>query len=743
MNGTRKSKSSNRKTFTGLLKAPGYFVKEVMACRTAESLAHILAKGGRFLAQAKQALVVMPPQEGWDAVVQGDPEQSQFFPADFPKGLIRALSENGRSCIWSQRESSFLAWEAANPETLAKVFPPTTQLKNMWLRDAQWLGLNPAPQEVMLLPLYGTCPAPGVLVLIGPKRAAHWTTRDLKALGTFSRLAGMALEAFDQRRRLEQRIRQSSAVSEIAQNVNTTLDLDILMRLVLLEMTKAMNCQAGDLWLKDEKRQPMVFQTQLGLNTLGSGKLLGTPYSQRAIETGEPILVDMDAPDLDSAELKREGFRAMIVTPLKAKNKVIGIMHLLAKQKIACSRDDLVLLRTLTSQAALAIDNARLFNETKRKAQELLGLYEVAQVISEMSNVSSALGQIVERVAVILNVEKCWFMFYDERTGELKAHRQAIGAVDEQLEALRFMLGAPGVSTAVFRTSHPFYSNEAERENSVQAEFKNIFNLRNIMAVPLRSREQTLGVFLAGNKREGDVFTGNDVRLFRTLASEATVVIQNANLFDKLRRSYFSIVQVISEMVDAREHYTRGHSERVSHYAAMMANHLKLPAEMVEAITIAGLLHDIGKIGISEKILLKPGKLDADEFQKIKEHPTIGEHILESVEIPWDILSMVRHHHEFFDGQGYPDGLVGDSIPVGARILSVADAFDVITSERTYKKPSLPMEAFAELNRVSGKQFDPAIVAAFAEVWAQQVPANEVPHIEGSGKYPFPEKSLD
>jgi putative nucleotidyltransferase with HDIG domain len=292
--------------------------------------------------------------------------------------------------------------------------------------------------------------------------------------------------------------------------------------------------------------------------------------------------------------------------------------------------------------------------------------------------------------------------------------------VDEQLDALRFALDQPGVSTAVFRTSRPFYSNEAEREAPVSAEFKNIFKLRNLMAVPLRSREQTLGVFLAANKRQGDLFTGADVRLFRTLASEATVVIQNANLYDKLRRSYFSIVKVIAHLADAREPFAQEHSEQVSRYAALMARRLKQPVEMVEAVTIAGLLHDIGKTGISETILCKPGKLDGEEFKKIREHPALGERLLANVEIPWDILSLIRHHHERYNGEGYPDGLAGADIPLGARILAVADAFDVMVSERVYQKARTPQEAWAELKRGAGQQFDPEVVKAFAEAWAEE-----------------------
>ncbi len=405
--------------------------------------------------------------------------------------------------------------------------------------------------------------------------------------------------------------------------------------------------------------------------------------------------------------------------PLRVKNRALGVMHLFARRRKTWAREDQLLLKTLANQAATAIENSQLFTETRRKAQELLGLYEVAQVIGEMSNLRSALGQIVERVASILDVDKCWFMLWEERSHRLVAQPAAIGAVDEQLEALRFGPDAPGVSTQVFRTAKPFYTNTAETEPAVQAEFQGIFRLSNLMAVPLRSREQTLGVFLAANKREGGAFTGNEVRLFRTLASEATVVIHNANLYDKLRRSYFSIVQVISDLVDARERYTRGHSERVSAYATLIARRLGFPNEEVEGITIAGLLHDLGKIGVAERILRKPGRLDAEERRSIQHHPVIAERILQNVEMPWAILPLIRNHHERFDGSGYPDGLAGAAIPRGARVLAAADAFDVLTTDRVYQKARTLDAAFAELRAHAGTQFDPEVVEALIAAWPE------------------------
>jgi putative nucleotidyltransferase with HDIG domain len=212
-------------------------------------------------------------------------------------------------------------------------------------------------------------------------------------------------------------------------------------------------------------------------------------------------------------------------------------------------------------------------------------------------------------------------------------------------------------------------------------------------------------------------------------------------LFNKLRRSYFSIVRVISEMIDSRERCSRGHSERVSRYASILGKQLGLPAETVESVTIAGLLHDIGKAGISEKLLSKPGILDPEEYSKIKEHASLGEHILESVEIPWDILGLVRHHHEHYNGQGYPDGLAGEAIPLGARILSVAEAFDVMVSDRPYHLTRSPMQALEEIKRMAGRQFDPAVVAALEASWPSVQSELETASECRSSRNPFPEAS--
>jgi diguanylate cyclase (GGDEF)-like protein/putative nucleotidyltransferase with HDIG domain len=167
--------------------------------------------------------------------------------------------------------------------------------------------------------------------------------------------------------------------------------------------------------------------------------------------------------------------------------------------------------------------------------------------------------------------------------------------------------------------------------------------------------------------------------------------------------------------IDAKDHYTQGHSQKVSAYAAMIAQTLGRTTEEVEEIRLAALLHDIGKVGIPEAILNKSGPLDAAEWETMKTHTDLGSKILEPLEAMRSIREMVRHHHEFYDGTGYPDRLEGENIPYGARVIAIADAYDTITSERTYKKARTPEDAFAELVRCAASQFDPEIVRAFVD----------------------------
>ena len=198
-----------------------------------------------------------------------------------------------------------------------------------------------------------------------------------------------------------------------------------------------------------------------------------------------------------------------------------------------------------------------------------------------------------------------------------------------------------------------------------------------------------------------------------------TIKTINKQLHDKneeLERAYLDTIGILRQTVEAKDPYTRGHSDRVSEYSVLIGKKLGLDEKTLHILKIGGLFHDIGKIGIPDSILLKESKLSDEEYSQIKNHPMIGVHMLGDAAIFTDILPIVKHHHERYDGRGYPSQLVGDDIPYVARIAAVADTFDAMTSKRSYRD-SLPIDIVrAEIERCSGTQFDPNIAKVFLDI---------------------------
>ncbi|MDH4139829.1 MAG: HD domain-containing protein, partial [Coriobacteriia bacterium] len=235
------------------------------------------------------------------------------------------------------------------------------------------------------------------------------------------------------------------------------------------------------------------------------------------------------------------------------------------------------------------------------------------------------------------------------------------------------------------------------------------------LCVPLMTAEGAVGAIIVGSRSPDFRFNSDDVRLLSTIANHVTIAIGNIELFSSLQEAYFSTVRSLAAAVDAKDPFTRGHSDRVAMYATMMGQRLGLSMEQCTALEMAAYLHDIGKIGVREEILLKPGRLDDAEMSQMRHHPLIGANILKPVGFPWPITPVVRHHHERWDGDGYPAGLKGEEIPLLARVLTVADAFEAMTADRPYRSGRSISQGIEELRRCSGSQFDTRIVEAFIE----------------------------
>lgn len=230
------------------------------------------------------------------------------------------------------------------------------------------------------------------------------------------------------------------------------------------------------------------------------------------------------------------------------------------------------------------------------------------------------------------------------------------------------------------------------------------------------------------DSRNGTTVNGKKIKFMRLAHQDIIKIGQTSFRFlqtdaidgNYIKKLNLQAVQALAQALEAKNPYTKGHSERVAEVSEHLAITLGLPHAHVERIRIAGMLHDIGKIGVPESVLLKPEKLTDPEFELMKKHPVDGQNILRPIASLFDILPTVYHHHERYDGKGYPMGLKGDAIPLWARILGVADAYDAMTTDRPYRKAFAKDVAAKEIARCSGTQFDPAIARAMCEILAKE-----------------------
>ncbi len=228
---------------------------------------------------------------------------------------------------------------------------------------------------------------------------------------------------------------------------------------------------------------------------------------------------------------------------------------------------------------------------------------------------------------------------------------------------------------------------------------------------------------LRRNGRES--FSNLDLEIINVLSSQASISIENVRLYHNIRDNYLKTIRAFALAVEAKDEYTHGHSENVMKYTMILAKHLGLPDHELELVKYAGLLHDIGKIGISEAILNKADRLTTQEFDEIKKHPELGAKIIADVPFLKSLVPLVLYHHEFYCGGGYPTGISGSDIPFGARILSVADAYEAMTSNRPYRKALSQDIASGILEKERGRQFDPIIVDAFMEIIRSTLTINQ------------------
>ncbi|KPJ62956.1 MAG: hypothetical protein AMS15_02215 [Planctomycetes bacterium DG_23] len=245
-------------------------------------------------------------------------------------------------------------------------------------------------------------------------------------------------------------------------------------------------------------------------------------------------------------------------------------------------------------------------------------------------------------------------------------------------------------------------------------------NIRSCLCVPLKSRNKILGFIHVDTLTTSDSFSKDDLRLLSAIGAQAGIALENARLFEQVQELMFGSIRALVATIEAKAPYWRYHSQRVADIGVLIAKELGLSPEEQKTVELAALLHDVGKIGTPETILHKEGTLTPQQKAVVHSHSSRGANIISNIKGIEDIVQTVRHHHERFDGSGYPNGLKGVSIPLYSRIIALADAYDAMTSIRPYRENIPLAEVISEIKKKAGEQFDPEIVSALLSALSRQ-----------------------
>ncbi|RPI38293.1 MAG: HD domain-containing protein [Nitrospiraceae bacterium] len=335
--------------------------------------------------------------------------------------------------------------------------------------------------------------------------------------------------------------------------------------------------------------------------------------------------------------------------------------------------------------------------------EELSLLYRISEIYSSLS-VDEICSRIIDEAISTINVKTAAVLFLDEKRENLytKAYR---GDWDGQRQ---FPKDDGVIWKALQSKKYCAFCRIKETEHRDY-----IPQINSLMVCPILGKVKAVGAIVVADKEFGQEFFSNDSKLLMAISTQAGLAIENAFLYSELETLLVGAIRCLVKALEATSYWTAGHTERVTEYAMGIGRGMDLESDMIEKLKICSLLHDIGKIATPKEILNKDDKLNEEEWLEIKKHPIVGAEILFELKQFKDVLLGVKYHHEHWDGQGGIFGLKQQEIPIMARILSVADTFDALTSDRPYRPKHSKEDAVSEIMRCSGTQFDPVVVEAF------------------------------
>jgi putative nucleotidyltransferase with HDIG domain len=418
--------------------------------------------------------------------------------------------------------------------------------------------------------------------------------------------------------------------------------------------------------------------------------------------------------------------RTVICVPMRIRGKMFGAIYV-DRQSINenFTPEDLEMVMGLATQASGAIENARIHQEWVEKSKRLELLNTLSKTISTSLDMEEVLDLVLKMTLDVSRAERGFLFMLDETGRKLlcRGARDLKGPlrVDEDHEISQSICAKALASGEPISVADAMNDEEFQFNQSISA-----LNLRMVMCVPMTVQGRVIGLLYVDSQAVVNAFGDKDLDLLSAIAGHASVAIDNAKLHthvqklaDDLKRTFYSFVQALGASIDAKHPLTAGHSFRVTDYTVRLARRIGMSEDEIENLRIAGLLHDVGKIGTPDHILGKPGSFTPEEYEIMKKHVVHTREILDTIYFPESqghIPAIAGAHHEKWDGTGYPNQLAGDDIPFGGRIMALGDVFDAITSKRDYREAMPLPQALDIIRKGSGSHFDPALAQAFVRM---------------------------
>lgn len=520
----------------------------------------------------------------------------------------------------------------------------------------------------------------------------------------------------------------SLMLQRISQTAAYFLDLQKLTEMILDEVTSTLHIKRAAFFIRNQESRDFILMAHKGQDVSTAITLESDHPIVRMLEKFDHALTKHDFDILPqfrslwSAELKLyDEIGTELLIPVKVKGELVGIFTTGPKLSgETFSDDDQLTLTTLANQTAVAIENARLYYAEQSRREELDTLYSLAQQLVVTDDIESVLDSCVRNIIKSAHVTFTRILMSDADGNMLcKAaypirelgNDLGLGKIENKAVINYYQSAIDQKKAFLIAREDPTLTDEVRRFLT--------FNIANTICIyPLFLADQPAGVFVLGEARKDarEPFDADKLRLLGAIADQTAGALQRAHMHEQVENSFIETVLALANAMDARDTYTGNHSLSLAAMAEATCRELGCSEQTIKAVHWAALLHDIGKIGVPDEILQKPGQLSEEEWKVMKRHPEIGARIVMPVKKLANVAPIIRSHQERYDGSGYPDGLAGEQIPFEARLIAIVDAYGAMIDDRVYRISMKHEEAIEELRRCKGSQFDPVLVEIFIRV---------------------------